>query len=186
MKASRRPSAFCAIEGGNWAFAMDVAGWPEENQLDQSPCPGEVCQMCQRAPSEAMVKTSRRPSAFLPTPGITRTFVLRGLFSGFQLLHDLPAMVCQMCQSVPSEPIVKTSRRPPVFCPTEGLDLIVTVGLPREVQSVCVMVSPFRQVFSGMLQERSQCLCSQTHYTTSSMIKQCRTAVIKSFYYLND
>src|SRR5947208_7605352 len=126
---------------------MDAAGGPQENQLFHGSCSGEVCQMCQRAPSEAMVKTSRRPSAFLPTPGITRTFVLRGLFSGFQLLHDLPAMDCQMCQSVPSEPMVKTSRRSPAFCLTEGLDLIVTVGLPSEVQLVCVMVSPFRHVF---------------------------------------
>src|SRR5437867_2978125 len=163
---------------------MDVVGWPDERQLDQGPWSGEVWQMCQRAPSEGMVKTSRRPSAFLPTPGITRAFVLRGLFSGFQLLHDLPAMVCQMCQSVPSEPIVKTSRCPSAFCPTEGLDLIVTVGLPSEVQLVCVMVSPFRHVFLVIYEEVNQCLCSQMYYTTCPMIKRCRTAVIKSLYYL--
>src|SRR5215471_16628081 len=123
-KASRRPSALCAIKGGNCAFRRDVDGWPEENQLPQVPF-GIVCQICQSAPSEPMLKTSRRPSAFLPAPGIVRTFAVGGLLNRPQLCHDLSGTVCQICQSVPSDPVVKTSRRPSAFCPTEGLDLIV-------------------------------------------------------------
>src|SRR5260370_17709218 len=109
---------------------MDAAGWPEENQLIQGPSRGAVCQICQSAPSEPIVKTSSRPSAFFPTPGTTRTFVLGGFVIGSQLLHDLSGMVCQMCQNVPSVPTLKTSRRPSVFFPTFRLTSLVDVGVP--------------------------------------------------------
>src|SRR6266481_4602947 len=78
VKTSSRPSVFCITEGGNWAFAMDAVGWPEENQLNQAPCPGAVCQLCQSAPSEPTVKTSSRPSAFFPTPGTLTAVSLGG------------------------------------------------------------------------------------------------------------
>src|SRR5260370_15323433 len=94
---------------------MDAAGWPEENQLNQGHCPGAVCQVCQSAPSEPIVKTSSRPSAFFPTTGTLTAVGFGGFARGVQLLHDLFCVACQICQSVPSEPTVKTWSRPTQF-----------------------------------------------------------------------
>src|SRR5215469_7288549 len=105
-KASRRPSAFFDTEGEE--FITTLGGVPREAQLPQ-PFPGTVCQICQSAPSWPLTRVSRCPSSFLSTVGGDILLASSGKPREAQLLQVPFGVVCQICQSAPSEPTVKTS-----------------------------------------------------------------------------
>src|SRR6266571_1500145 len=109
-------------------------GPPEENQVPQVPL-GATCQICHSAPSEPIVKASRRPSSFWLTTGIEIPPMPEGLPSEAQVLQPPLGTTCQICQSALSEPIAKASRRPSSFtCTLKGGLIPSFVGLPREFQ----------------------------------------------------
>src|SRR5581483_6650146 len=83
---------------------------------DQLP-PADVCEMCQSALSTPWTKTSRRPSAFVPTAGLLAIPPPNEL----QPAHAPPAEVCQLCHKALSPPLTKASSRPSAFLPTAAL-----------------------------------------------------------------
>src|SRR5512135_2653425 len=100
QKTSSRPSAFLTTAGVNSMVLVD--GRPEENQEVFQPPPVVACQMCQSVPSEPMLKTSSRPSAFSPTAIPEEKEMVGDLLREAQELHVPFGFVCQICQSVPS------------------------------------------------------------------------------------
>src|SRR5437867_1128963 len=96
-------------------------------QLDHGP-PGVTCHVCQRAPSELVVKASSRPSAFASTKGYKYVVVLGGVPREAQFPQLFPITVCQICQSAPSLALTTISRCPSLFCATEGGPAIAVVG----------------------------------------------------------
>src|SRR6266480_4888145 len=125
--ASRRPSSFSATNGSPKALT-EPDGVPREDQVPQAP-PVLSCQICHSAPSEPVVKTSRRPSSFFLTEGPERPPVV-GVPREAQLLQVPLGATCQMCQSaavgfVPKGSstvsiVTKISRRPSSFFLTKG------------------------------------------------------------------
>ncbi len=112
-KTSRRPSLFSDTSGAVDRFVLGSA--PNESQLFQF-FPGVTCQVCQSAPSLPAISTSRRPSLFLPTAGPAVVNCTLGIVpKEVQVFHVPLGEFCQMCQSAPSEPTVKTSSRPSAF-----------------------------------------------------------------------
>src|SRR6266480_1002221 len=77
VKSSRCPSAFLTTLKVNRSRVAPANGFPREVHWDQ-PAPEEDCQICQRHPSPSKEKTSRRPSALVPTTGAPPNCILGG------------------------------------------------------------------------------------------------------------
>src|SRR2546421_13056571 len=136
-------------------------------QLPQCP-PGVTCHVCQSAPSELVIKASSRPSAFASTRGYKFVVVLGGVPREAHPPQLFPVTVCQICQSAPSLALTRSSRRPSLFCATEGGPIIAAVGgLPKDAQllqlpfgAVCQICQRFTLEPLSKISRRPSAFCT--------------------------